>query len=297
MKNDDEEDSGTDNAAPEVEGYVAIAQALELSMFTVAQLRALVTAGVVRTVRAKQNKGALLYCVEDLQRFDGAPRSSEPEEQSPLLAEVRAITEGYRGLVEAAARVSDLALKQTKQAQDHERLLITAFAKPLENVGDASKSLVVAVLDQNKQLVERANAGDKTRLDFVQAAEGMLKDQRGEMREQLELDRKHAVRLEVWEGVKKAGPHLLEGLKATFGTGGDQLKAALQLKEKFDIGKVAALASFMTSEETDLLCKAFGYDRAELDRINAEATAAAAESPADAPTEPPPADAPAEAAE
>ncbi len=285
MSDDDESEVSVETG--EHEGYVPIAQALELSMFTLPQLRALVSAGVVRTLRASKLKGAMVYCVEDLQRFDGAPRNSEPEQQGPVAAEFRAVIDGFKA-------VTELALKQTAQAQNHERLLITAFSKPLENLGESSKSLVGAVLDQNKQLVERANAGDKSRLEFVQGAETMLRDQRVEMREQLELDRKSELRREMWEGVKKAAPHLLEGFRKT--TGSDALEAAAKLKEKLSPDKVAALIAFdlLDSEELDLLCRAFGYDRADLERRAAEATAVKAETE---PTTDPPADAPAEAAE
>jgi hypothetical protein len=248
----------------EHEGYVPVAQALELSMFTMPQLRALVSAGVIRTLRAKQLRGAMVYCVEDLQRFDGAPRNADTEQQGSLGGEVKALIDGYKSLV-------DLSLKQTKQAQDHERSLITAFSKPLENLGESSKSLVTAVLGQNQQLVQRANDGDVARLDFVKAAELMLRDQRTELREQTELDRKHSLRLEMWEGVKRAAPHLLEGLRKT--TGADALEAAAALKEKLSPDKVAALVAFklLDSEELDLLCRAFGYDRADLERRAAEA--------------------------
>ncbi len=270
-----DDDDGEVSAEPsEREGYVTVAKALELSLFTITQLRALVTAGIVRTERGR--RGVLVYCVEDLKRFDGAPRSTEePDAQSPLLAELRGITDGYRSMLE-------LALKQTKQAQDHERMLVTAFAKPLENLGESSKALVGAVLGQNEQLVARATAGDSARLEFVKAAETMLRDQRVELREQAELDRKHALRTEMWEAVKQAGPHLLEGLKKTMGAGDGKLEAAAKLKAKLSPDKVAALVAFdlLDSEELDLLCAAFGYDRADLERRAAEAGAVKADAEA-----------------
>ena len=263
MSDDDE----SETAAAE---FIPIAQALELSLFTATQLRALVTAGIVGT---QSVRGVKCYSVADLKRFDGAPRNAEPDEQSPLTVELRAITEGYRGML-------DLALRQTKQAQDHERALILAFSKPLEQLGEGSKNLVGAVLEQNKQLVQRASDGDSARLQFVQAAESMLRDQRSELREQAELDRKAELRREVWEGVKKAAPHLLDGWKVTTGAG--KLDAAMKLKDKLDINKVAALVAMrvLDDEETDLLCAAFGYDRAELDRLAKEGAEAAAQADA-----------------
>lgn len=269
MSDDDDEPSEAEGREA---GYVPVAQALEQSGFTLAQLRALVGAGIIKTKLA-QYGGAKLYCVEDLQRFDGMPRAAEVEPPSQLVAEFNAVTAGYRQML-------DLALKQTKQAQDHERLLVTAFSKPLNDLGESSKSLVTAVLDQNKQLVQRANDGDRARLEFVQGAETMLRDQRTELREQAELDRKHDMRREVWEGVKKAAPHLLDGLKAT---GSDQLKAAVKLKEKLDINKVASLVAFklLDPEEIDLMCQAFGYDRAEIDRLAGVAVEVAEQADAD----------------
>jgi hypothetical protein len=266
------DDDETEVAEPT--DYVPVAQALELSLFTITQLRALVSAGIVRTKRARVG-GALTYCVEDLKRFDGAPRAEEPEQQSPLLQELRAITEGYKSML-------DLALRQTKQAQDHERQLITSFSKPLENLGESSKALVGAVLDQNGQLVKRANDGDSARLEFVRAAETMLRDQRLELREQADLDRKHQLRQDMWDGVKKAGPALLDGLKQTMGVGDARIEAAGKLREKLSPDKVAALVAFnlLDSEELDLLCTAFNYDRADLERRAAEANEVKAEADA-----------------
>jgi hypothetical protein len=258
---DDDDDDVSEPANDVPAAYVSIAEALEQSGFTAVQLRALVAAGIIRTERARRG-GALLYSVEDINRFEGMPRNSEPAEQSPLVAELNAITAGYRSMLE-------LALKQTKQAQDHERQLITAFSKPLDNLGEGSKALVGAVIEQNKQLVQRATDGDAARLDFVKAAETMLRDQRSELREQSELDRKHEMRREVWDGVKKAAPHLLEGLKATAGS--KRLEAAAKLKEKLDPAKVAALIRYelIGSEEVDLLCTALELDRASIEALNA----------------------------
>jgi hypothetical protein len=263
---DDDGDDVTE--APEVDqnpGWVNVATALAQSLFTVTQLRALVGAGIIGTKKTKQGT---LYNVADLARFEGMPRREEEDLNavSPVLQEMRAMSEGWKSILE-------LALRQTKQAQDHERQLITAFSKPLENLGESSKALVGAVLEQNKQLVQRANDGDAARLDFVKAAETMLRDQRVELREQAELDRKHQLRAEVWEGVKKAAPHLLEGLKKT--TGVDRLEAATKLKEKLDPDKIASLVAFnlVDSEELELLCSVFGYDRADIERRVAEASA------------------------
>lgn len=260
MNDDDDNDDKPESDTP---GYVPVAQALESSGFTAPQLRALVTAGIIKTQR---HRGQLVYCVADLNRFEGVPRVDQPEEAPPWVAEFNAVTAGYRSLVEAS-------LKLVKQAQDHERLMVTAFSKPLENLGEGSKQLVGAVLEQNKQLVQRASDGDAARLDFVKAAETMLRDQRVELREQAELDRKHELRREVWEGVKKAGPHLLKGLQAT--TGADRLEAAMKLKAKLDPAKVAALIHFklLGDEEIDLLCTALELDRKAIEAMNAEADA------------------------
>lgn len=271
-----EDDDGDEEAPVAADGsaaYVPVAVALEQSGFTVAQLRALVGAGCIKTQRAK---GVLVYCVEDLMRLCGMPRVAEPEEPSPLIAEFNAVTAGYRSLLE-------VALKQTKQSQDHERALIQAFSKPLENLGDSSKALVSAVLDQNKQLVTRANDGDAARLSFVQAAETMLRDQRTELREQAEADRKHELRREMWDSVKKVAPKLLKGWEATVGS--DRLEAARALAEKLDPAKVAALIHYklLGDEEIDLLCQALGLDRAALERMNSDADAAAAVAVAVAP--------------
>ncbi len=276
MRDDDDDDDVANDDGESA--FVPVAAALEKTTFTIAQLRALVGAGLIRTQRAK---GVLVYSVEDLERCAGMPRVAEPAEQSPMVAEFNAVTAGYRSMLE-------LALKQTKQAQDHERQLISAFSKPLENLGESSKSLVGAVLSQNEQLVKRAADGDAARLDFVKAAESMLRDQRTELREQSELDRKHELRREVWEGVRKAAPHLLKGLRDTMGT--PQLEAAMALKAKLDPAKVAALIHYrlLGDEEIELLCTALGLDRAAIDKLNAEADST--------PTEPPPADVP-EAAE
>jgi hypothetical protein len=267
-----EDDDGDDESPVAADGsaaFVPVALALEQSGFTVAQLRALVGAGIIKTQRVK---GVLVYCVEDLMRLCGMPRVAEPEEPSPLIAEFNAVTAGYRSLLE-------VALKQTKQSQDHERALIQAFSKPLENLGDSSKALVTAVLDQNKQLVTRANDGDSARLSFVQAAETMLRDQRAELRDQAEADRKHSLRASMWEDVKKAAPRLLEGWKAT--TGADRIEAATALAAKLDPAKVAALIHYrlLADEEIDLLCKALGLDRAAIEKMNADADAAATEPP------------------
>jgi hypothetical protein len=255
VKDDDDDDDKPESEAP---GYVNVTQALEQSGFTAVQLRALVTAGIIKTTKLR---GALMYCVADLNRFEGMPRVDEPEEAPPWVAEFNAVTAGYRSLVDAS-------LKLVKQAQDHEKAMVTAFSKPLENLGDSSKALVAAVLGQNEQLVKRAADGDAARLDFVKAAETMLRDQRAELREQSELDRKHEMRREVWEGVKKAAPHMLEGLKAT--TGSKRLEAAAKLKEKLDPAKVAALIRYelIGSEEIDLLCTALELDRSSIEALN-----------------------------
>lgn len=259
----DDDDDGDDQAEPEE--WFTGTEACEAHGFSMPQLRALVSAGVLRTDRGP--RGLTRYSVADLERLAGMPRNAEPEEtQSSLAVELKALTDGYRAMLE-------LALKQTKQAQEHERLLITAFSKPLDQLGEGSKALVGAVLDQNRQLVTRATDGDNARLDFVRAAETMLRDQRLELREQSELDRKHELRKEVWDGVRKAAPHLLAGLKATFGT--DQLEAAQALASKLDPAKVAALIHYklLGDDEIDLLCKALGLDRAALELMNQEADA------------------------
>jgi len=272
-RTDDDDDDVT---SPETEvdenpGWVTVAVALERTLLTVAQLRALVGSGIIGTKRTKQGT---LYSAEDLVRFDGMPRREEAEPPSPLLAEMRAISDSWKAVL-------DVALKQTKQAQDHERLVVVAFTKPLESLGKSSETLVTAVLDQNKQLVQRANDGDKARLAFVKGAETMLRDQRVEMREQLELDRKHELRREMWEGVKKAAPQLLEGFKKT--TGADRVEAATKLKDKITIDKLASLVAFnfVDDEEATLLCTVFGYERAELDRKVAEAAEVSKQADAD----------------
>lgn len=259
MSDDDDDDDVGET------GYVPVAEALEQTGFTLAQLRALTQAGIVAK---RMVSGKTVYAVDDLKRLTDMPRRAEPDDdQPPIALEYRALTDGFKAMLE-------LALKQTRQAQEHERQLIAAFSKPLENLGDSSKSLVTAVLEQNKQLVTRANEGDVARLDFVKAAEGMLRDQRVELREQAELDRKHALKAEVWEGVKKAAPHLLAGLQQTTGAG--RLEAAAKLKEKLDPAKVAAIIKFqlLSEEEISLMCTALDLDRAELDKLNAEADAA-----------------------
>jgi len=259
-RDDDDDNDGSEGG----EGYVTITQACEQSGFTLPQLRSLVSAGLVRTTRVR---GSLAYNSEDLARLAGMPRVAEPDEPSPMVAEFKAVTDGYRAMVE-------LALRQTKQAQDHERLLVAAFSKPLDQLGEGSKALVTAVLEQNKQLVVRATEGDAARLDFVKAAETMLRDQRVELREQAELDRKHELRREVWDGVKKAAPHLLKGIQAT--TGADKLEAAMKLKERLDPAKIAALIHFklLGDEEIDLLCTALELDRAAIEALNREANEA-----------------------
>jgi len=267
----------SDETACEIEGYITATEAVEQCSFTPLQLRSLVGAGVLRTARAK--RGVIVYCREDLARLEGAPRVEPDDEPSEVVVEMRAINAAWKDVL-------DVALKQTKQAQEHERLIVTAFSKPLETLMTGVQQQVGAMVTQNEQLLTRATAGDVARLDFVKAAETMLRERRNEDAQLDDARQKQQIRSEAWEAVKKAGPHLLEGIKKTVGGDGEQLKAALLLREKFDIGKVAALASFMSSEETDLLCKAFGYDRAELDRINAEATAEQAAEAARAAAEP-----------
>lgn len=265
----------------EFEGYVSSAVACEAYNFSMPQLRGLVTAGVVRTERSRKG-GAMLYCAEDLARLEGANRTKEPDEPGSMAAEIRALSDGYKQLLQ-------LAISQTKQAQDHERQLVTAFSKPLEQLGTGSRELVTAVLDQNKLLVDRANAGDAARLDFVKAAETLLKDQRAELREQAELDRKHQLKQEVWEGVKKAGPPLLEGLKETLGGKGTKTAAVETLKAKLSgpegLAKLAALLKFemLDSEGIDALCTALGVSRADLEALNAEADAVPPEPEPEAP--------------
>ncbi len=272
MSRDDDDDDDTTSEGGEGKGFAPVASALEQTGFTLPQLRSLVSAGLVRTMRIK---GAMCYAVEDLARLAGMPRVAEPDEPSPMLAEFKAVTDGYRALLE-------VALRQTKQAQDHERALVTAFSKPLDQLGEGSKALVSAVLDQNRQLVQRASDGDAARLDFVKAAETMLRDQRTELREQGELDRKHELRREVWDGVKKAAPHLLKGIQAT--TGADRLEAAVKLKERLDPAKVAALIHFklLGDEEIDLLCTALELDRSAIEAMNREADGASEPEAADA---------------
>lgn len=256
-------DDDDDNDAS-VDGFVGVTEALEGYSFTLPQLRALVSAGVVRT---KRDRGKLIYCVEDLERLAGAPRNDEPDDA--FGTDIKALLAGHE-------RLNEMCMKLVKQCQDHERQLVTAFNAPLKTLAESSQNQVKAVLDQNTQLVERANAGDKSRLEFVQAAETMLRDQRAELRDQAELDRKHELRREMWEGVKKAAPKLLEGFKETMGT--DRLEAAAELGRKLDPAKVAAILQFglLPDDQIDLLCKALGLDRAELEKLNREADAAAA---------------------
>jgi len=259
----DENDTDAD-----AEEYLPAGEAAAKSGFNGQQIRNLVAAGVVRAQRSKKG-GIGVYCMADLMRLAEGPRVGDPDEQQdqPLIQEIKTLSAAYKDLLE-------LALKQTRQAQEHERLLITAFSKPLENLGDSSKNLVTAVLDQNAQLVKRADAGDVARIDFLKATESMLRDQRTELAQQAEADRKHQLKLEVWEGVKKAGPHLLEGLKQTVG-GDERLQAAQKLKAGLDPAKLAAIIKFklIDDEQVDLLCKALDLNRADLEALNAEADA------------------------
>lgn len=266
---DDTDDDGDDDASESGGGYVLVGEALEASGWTLQQLRALVQAGCVGK---KVVSGKTYYASADIERLQGTAKGASGDDAdadvpSSIVRDFRELADGYKSML-------DLALKQTRQAQEHERLLITAFSKPLENLGESSKALVGAVLGQNEQLVKRASDGDAARLEFVQAAEVMLRDQRSELRETVEAERKHALKLEVWEGVKKAAPHLLEGLKLTASGGSEALEAAQKLKTKLNPDKVASLVAFnlLDSEELDLLCKAFGYDRADLERRAREAS-------------------------
>ena len=252
-----------ENESPEEsEAYLPVGEAAAKSGFSGTQIRNLVAAGVVRAQRSKKG-GVGIYCVADLLRLAEGPRVSDPDEQAdqPLIQEFKAFSAAYKDLL-------DLALKQTRQAQEHERLLITAFSKPLENLGDSSKNLVTAVLDQNAQLVKRADAGDVARIDFLKATESMLRDQRVELAQQAEADRKHQLKIEVWEGVKKAGPHLLEGLKQTIGSN-ERLQAAKQLKEKLDPALLASMVKLgaIDTEQLDLICKTLELDRAEIEAL------------------------------
>lgn len=256
------------------EGYLSAAEAVSQFGFNMYQLKSLVAAGVLRItqVSSKRIGKVVFYRTEDLQRLAEGPRDADDDlddTDSDLRREMKTISASY-------ARLLELAMKQTQQAQDHEVKLVSAFAGPLKTLAESNQNQVEAVLEQNKQLVERANAGDMARLEFVKAAEGMLRDQRVELREQAELDRKNELRHEMWGEAKKVLPELMKGLKAT--TGADRIEAAQELAKKIDKGKLAAIVKFqlLSEEELGLMCKALDIDRAELDKLNAEADAAEA---------------------
>lgn len=271
MAHDDDDDDDVNDP----EGYGTFSEAVAETGLTQSQLRSLVAVGVVRTLRSKTQSRRQLFCLEDVRRVCSM-RSDTPGEEldvdkAPTMvpaAEVRALVDGFERLLR-------LAMAQTKQAQDHERMMTTANTGQLKELAAGQQGLVTAVLKQNELLVQRANDGDAARLQFVQAAEVMLKDQRAELRLEAENNRRHELRQQMWNDVRKAAPQLLEGLKET--VGGGRLAAAERLKQKIDPATIAGLIKLQLLPEDQIedLCTALDLDRAELDKLNKEADAVA----------------------
>jgi hypothetical protein len=238
--------------------------------------RFIVTLASEGAIRRKQVKGGWHYSLTDAEEYKGTTDTKAGKVPSDYESELKTLVTGYKELL----TLQNAALKQ---AQQHERDLFASFTAPL-NV------LTTAMQSQVGQLTERANAGDKARLDFLVAIEGLLKDQRAEHADTERAAATREMRTKMWEDVKRAAPHLWAGIQQTVGLDAsaiERMRAAQSLTEKLDKSKVAALFAFdfLTEEEKALLCTAFGYERAELDAMARDAGAheAAAEQPAEVP--------------
>lgn len=225
--------------------------------------------------REKSPAGRWWYSVTDLESYKARnPKpGQEPSPKSEYESELRTLVTGYKDLLTAA----NLSVKQ---AQLHERELFSSFSGPL-------KALVEGMQAQVNSLVERATAGDKARLDFIVATETMLRDNRTETAERERAEATRAMRGKMWEDIRTAAPHLWTQLQETLGIDPakvEAIKAAEALRVKLDTSKVAALFVFLDETEKDLLCKAMGYDRAELEALarDSGATEAAGEPVAEA---------------
>jgi hypothetical protein len=226
--------------------------------------RFIVTLATEGAIRRRQTKGGWHYSLADALEYKGTTDTKAGKVASEYESELKTLVTGYKELLS----LQNAALKQ---AQQHERDLFSAFTAPL-NV------LTTAMQAQVGQLTERANAGDKARLDFLVAIEGLLKDQRAEHAETERATATREMRTKMWEDVKKAAPHLWAGIQQTVGLDAgsiERMRAAQTLTEKLDKSKVAALFAFdfLSEEEKTLLCAAFGYERAELDAMARDAGA------------------------
>jgi len=207
------------------------------------------------------------YCLEDVEDYKQrvAMGPKEVPKRSDHETELQTLVTGYKDLLS----LQNAALKQ---AQQHERDLFAAFTGPLKVVTEAMQAQVT-------QLTERANAGDTARVDFIVATESMLRDNREEEAGRAKAEATRVMREKMWGDVKTAAPHLWKGIQQTFGFDDatiERAKAGEELKSKLDEGKVAALFAFdfLSEEEKNLLCKAFGYDREKLEAMAKDAGAA-----------------------
>lgn len=271
MSNADEEETELDETT-EAEGeFLPVS---EVGRRTGFGRRFIVTLATEGAIRRKQTKGGWHYSLADALEYKGTTDTKAGKVASEYESELKTLVTGYKELL----TLQNAALKQ---AQQHERDLFASFTAPL-NV------LTTAMQAQVGQLTERANAGDKSRLDFLVAIEGLLKDQRAEHAEADRVVATREMRTKMWEDVKRAAPHIWAGVQQTVGIDSaalERMRAAQTLTEKLDKGKVAALFAFdfLSEEEKNLLCVAFGYERAELDAMARDAGAheAAAEQPSE----------------
>jgi hypothetical protein len=233
-------------------------------------MRFLLTLHAQGHIRREQSGPGWRYCIQDAEAYralaskaKGAKSEAKPP-RSEYETELQTLVTGYKDLL----GLQNAALKQ---AQQHERDLFAAFTGPLKVVTEAMQAQVT-------QLTERANAGDTARVDFIVATEGMLRDNREEEATRAKAEATRVMREKMWADLKTAAPHLWKGVQQTFGFDDDTIaraKAGEELKSKLDEGKVAALFAFdfLSEEEKDLLCKAFGYDRAKLEAMAKDAGA------------------------
>ena len=259
----EEEEADEDASA----SFLEFLPCAELSRKTGLGRRFIVTLYDQGHVRRRQAGNGWHYCLTDCEEYKektATPGSKGGTRRTEYETELQTLVNGYKELL----GLQNAALKH---AQQHERELFQAFTGPLKVVTDAMQGQVT-------QLTERANAGDTARVDFIVATEAMLRDNRAEQAERERAEATRAMRLTMWGDMKKAAPHVWAQIQETLGFDAETLaraKAGQALKEKLDEQKVAALFAFdfLSDEEKDLLCKAFGYDRAGLEKMAADAGA------------------------
>jgi hypothetical protein len=265
------DDAGEDETAE----FLEFMPCTELARQTGLGRRFIVTLAEQGHVRRRSVGNGWHYCLADCQAYKRKTGTAVGDSENPRETELQTLVNGYKELL----GLQNAALKQ---AQAHERELFSSFTAPLG-------VLTAAMQAQVQQLTERANSGDKARIDFMLATETLLRDQRAEHAEIERTEATRVMRTKMWDDVKRAAPHVWTGIQQTLGVDAgtiERLRAAATLREKLDKSKVAALFAFdfLSEEEKALLCTAFGYERAELDAMARDAGAheAAAEPAAEA---------------